>query len=97
MFIFANFFTAIANLLNILCTLYMYAVIARVIISWIRVDPNNQIVQLIYKITEPALQVVRQYVPSFGGLDLSPIIVIILLQFLRSFLVQSLFDLANSL
>ena len=97
MFIFANFFTAIANLLNIFCTLYMYVVIARVIISWIRVDPYNQIVQFIYKITEPALQLVRQYVPSLGGLDLSPIIVIILLQFLRSFLVQSLFDLANSL
>lgn len=97
MFIFANFFTAIANLLNIVCTLYMYVVIARVIISWIRVDPYNQIVQFIYKITEPALQMVRQYVPSLGGLDLSPIIVIILLQFLRSFLVQSLFDLANSL
>jgi len=75
----------------------MYVVIARVIISWIRVDPYNQIVQFIYKITEPALQLVRQYVPSLGGLDLSPIIVIILLQFLRSFLVQSLFDLANSL
>ncbi|KAA3620223.1 MAG: YggT family protein [Calditrichaeota bacterium] len=97
MFIFANLFNAIASLLNIICTLYMYVIIARVVISWIQVDPRNQIVQFIYKITEPALQLVRQYVPSFAGLDLSPIVIIILLQFTRAFLVQSLIDLANSL
>ncbi|MCA9730677.1 MAG: YggT family protein [Deferribacteres bacterium] len=96
MFVFANFFTAIAKLLNIAFTLYTYVMIAHVVLSWIRVDPNNQIVQFIYRITEPVLGYVRQYVPPFAGLDFSPIIVIIVLQFLQSFLVRTLFDLANS-
>lgn len=72
MFVFANFFTAIAKLLNIAFTLYTYVMIAHVVLSWIRVDPNNQIVQFIYRITEPVLGYVRQYVPPFAGLDFPP-------------------------
>ena len=97
MFIFANFFSALAGLLDIAINIYMFIMIAHVILSWIRFDPNHQLVQFIYRVTEPVLMQVRRYIPPFGGLDFSPLVVIIVLQFARSFLVKTLYDMANAL
>jgi len=76
----------------------MWIIIARAIISWVNPDPYNQIVQFLYRVTEPVLAQVRRWLP-FGrvGVDISPIIVILVIYFLDEFLIKSMFELAASL
>ncbi|MCX5874738.1 MAG: YggT family protein [Deltaproteobacteria bacterium] len=88
----------IGNFLGALATPYMWVIIGRAIISWVNADPYNPIVRFLYEITEPALSRIRRVVPIFGGgLDLSPMILILALIFLRSFLVPTLQHLAGTL
>jgi len=94
MFILANFLTAIAFVLGSVLWLYMWIVIIRALLSWVNPDPRNPIVRFLYNATEPLLARVRQVVPSMGGIDLSPLIVIFAIYFLNIFLVSSLEDLA---
>jgi len=96
MFIVSNFLIAIARILDIGLSLYMWIIIARAIISWVNPDPYNPIVRFLYSVTEPVLYNVRRRIPIyFGGIDFSPIIVILVIVFLQSFLVQSLIQLAG--
>jgi YggT family protein len=98
MFIFGNFLNAIASLLNIILTIYMWVIIARAVLSWVSPDPYNPIVRFINNITEPLLYRVRRALPvNFGGLDLSPIIVLLAIIFLQAFVVKSLKMLALQL
>ncbi len=95
MFIFSNFVGAVASVLQLILTLYMWIVIARAVISWVNPDPYNPVVRFLYNATEPLLYRVRRALPVFaGGLDLSPLIVLVAIYFLQMFLVQSLRDLA---
>jgi YggT family protein len=98
MFIFSNFLGAMASVLQLILTLYMWVIIARALISWVNPDPHNPIVRFLYNATEPLLYRVRRSLPMFaGGIDLSPLIVIVAIYFLQAFLVQSLHDLAISI
>ncbi len=98
MFIFSNFVGAVASVLQLILTLYMWIIIARAVISWVNPDPYNPIVRFLYNATEPLLYRVRRALPVFaGGLDLSPLIVLVAIYFLQIFLVQSLRDLAFSI
>jgi YggT family protein len=94
MFVFANFLLAVAKIADILLTIYLYILIARAIISWVNPDPYNPIVNFLYRSTEPVLSRVRRVLPDTGGLDLSPIVVLVAIYFLQSFLVRSIYDLA---
>ncbi|RNC67494.1 MAG: YggT family protein [Desulfuromonadales bacterium] len=94
MFVFANFLLAVAKVADILLTIYLYIIIARAIISWVNPDPYNPIVNFLYRSTEPLLSRVRRILPDLGGLDLSPIIVMVAIYFLQSFVVRSIYDLA---
>lgn len=93
MFIFANFLVAVARLADILLTIYMYLIIGRAIISWVNPDPYNPIVSFLNRVTEPVLERVRSRLPNLGGLDLSPMVVILIIIFLQKFAVDSLYDL----
>ncbi len=98
MFIIANLLTAVAAVLNMLLTFYMWVVIAAVVISWVSPDPYNFIVRFLTTATQPVFHQVRSRLPvHFGGLDLSPIIVIAAIYFLQIFLVQSLYGIAQRL
>jgi YggT family protein len=98
MFILANFLEALAPVVNMLLTIYMWIVIARAVISWVNPDPYNPIVRFLYSATEPVLYRLRRALPLYaGGIDFSPIIVFIGIIFLQRFLVQSLYDLAQSM
>ena len=67
--------------------LYKWVVIISALLTWVRPDPNNPIVQMLYRLTEPAYAFVRKYIPTvFGGMDLAPIILIFALIFLETFL-----------
>jgi len=94
MFVAANFLLAIAKIADILLTIYMYIIIARAIISWVNPDPYNPIVSFLYRSTEPVLSRVRRVLPDLGGFDLSPILVLMAIFFLQSFVVRSIYDFA---
>jgi YggT family protein len=67
--------------------LYKWVIIISALLTWVRPDPYNPIVQTLYKLTEPAYALVRKYIPTvFGGMDLAPIILIFALIFLETFL-----------
>src|SRR5712691_437973 len=98
MFVLANFIEAFAAVINMLLTIYMWIVIARALISWVNPDPYNPIVRFLYNVTEPVLYRLRRALPLYaGGIDFSPILVFVVILFLQRFLVQSLYDLAQSL
>lgn len=94
MFLLANLLVAIAGVLDWVLTIYMYIVIARALISWVNPDPRNPIVRFLYNATEPLLYRVRRALPFFGGIDFSPLVVLIGIMFLQRFLVGSLIDVA---
>src|SRR4051812_17474120 len=95
MFVFANFLFGLAEVLSMLLTFYMWIVIARVVISWVNADPYNPIVRAIISATEPLLYRIRRSLPVFaGGIDFSPLIIFAGIIFLKSFVIQSMFDLA---
>lgn len=95
MFLLSNFISASATILSFVLTIYMWIIIIRALISWVNPDPNNPIVDILYRLTEPVLYPIRRLMPDIGGLDLSPIIVFIAIIFLQSFLVGSLNDIAR--
>jgi YggT family protein len=95
MFALRNLLEALAAILNLGLTIYMWVIIARALLSWVNPDPYNPIVRFLYNVTEPVLGWVRRRVPIvFGGLDLSPILVLLAIIFLQKFLVGTLLDLA---
>lgn len=93
MFIAANFLVAIGKVLDIILTIYMYIIIARAVISWVNPDPYKPIVSILYRTTEPVLFQIRKRLPAMGGLDLSPLIVLLAIFFLQKFAVASILDL----
>jgi len=96
MFVIGNFLAALASVLNMLLSAYMWIIIIRALISWVSPDPYNPIVQFLRSATDPVLYRVRRWLPvSFGGIDFSPILVIAAMIFLQAFLVQSLLDLSH--
>ena len=98
MFVVSNFLVAIAKILDIGLTLFMWIIIARAVISWVNPDPYNPIVKFLNSATEPVLYPIRRRLPIyFGGIDFSPILVILAIIFIQSFLVQSLIQLATRL
>ena len=95
MFIFSNLLMAVAKILDIVLSLYMWIIIGRAVISWVNPDPYNPIVRFLNSVTEPILYPIRRKIPiHFGGIDFSPILVIMAIIFLQTFLVQSLIQLA---
>src|SRR5215510_4794447 len=98
MFLITYFFVALANLVNLVIVAYIWILIARAIISWVSPDPFNPIVRFLYRVTEPVLRPVRNALPLQGlGLDLSPMIVLLIIYVLDRFLVSSLLDVAAGL
>ncbi|MBP1752327.1 MAG: hypothetical protein H6Q57_1163 [Geobacteraceae bacterium] len=97
MFILANFLSAVAYILEFSINIYMYVIIASAVISWVNPDPYNPVVRFLHRATDPVLDRVRRFLPSAGGLDLSPLVVILFIVFLQKFVVNSIFELANRL
>jgi len=94
LFVLGYFLQALAGMLDIVLTLAMVVVIARAILSWVSPDPYNPIVRIINQLSEPMLYPVRKRVPYFGGIDFSPIIVLLVIFFLNEFVVNSLYRIA---
>ncbi len=72
----------IVRLLYMLCSLYVYVLIIRAIISWFSPDPYNPLYRALISITEPVLDPFRRVLPSVAGMDLSPIVVILIIEYI---------------
>ena len=94
MFVFGNFLSAVAQILNAVLGLYVWVLIIRVLISWVSPDPSNPIVQFLVAVTDPVLVPLRRIIPPLGMFDLSPLVAILAIQALQHFLVRSLLDLS---
>ena len=78
--------------------LYWWIIIAAAIFSWLYafnvVNPRNQVVgtvgNMLYRLTEPALRPIRRYMPDLGGIDISPIVLLLILFFVRQFIVTTI-------
>ena len=98
MFVASNLILAVARLLELVLWAYFWIIIARAVVSWVSPDPYNPIVRFLYRVTEPVLRPIRHRLPTMAmGLDLAPMIVLLAIYFLESFIVGSIRDLALSL
>ena len=98
MFIMGYLLMAIARVLDAVLLFFMIFIIARAVLSWVSPDPYNPIVRLIHNVTEPILYRIRTRIPVVvGGMDFSPIIVFLILMFLRDFVVNSLIGMSRSI
>lgn len=98
MYMLGYFLMAAARVVDVVLLVFMWVVIIRAVLSWVNPDPYNPIVRFIHNITEPVLFRIRYRLPiNYGGIDFSPIIVLLAVVFLRTFLVNSLMRMAASL
>lgn len=74
----------IINLINSILTIITYTIVVRALLSWINPNPNNPVVRLIVRVTEPILRPLRRVIPPIAGMDLTPVVAIILLQVVQS-------------
>ena len=90
----STFIQAIATILHQVITLYIWVVIIAALVSWVRPDPYNPIVQLLGRLTNPVYAFIRRFIPTvIAGVDMAPIIVILGLQFIDLFFVRLLMSL----
>ena len=89
---------ALAELIHAIFSIYIYLLIASALISWLVafnvLNTRNRVVYMIlsflHRITEPALRPIRRIVPNLGGIDVSPVILILLLYFIRNLIVDNI-------
>jgi YggT family protein len=97
MYALGYFLLGLAKVIDYVLFFYMIVIIARAVLSWVNPDPYNPIVRFLYNVTEPVLYRIRAKVPVFfGGIDFSPIIVILIIYFLQIFAVNTLTQLGKS-
>lgn len=94
MFVIGNLFQAMAMILDKVLWLYSMVIMIAVLISWVSPDPFNPIVQTLRAVTDPLYAWVRRWLPFVvvGMIDLSPLVVLLLIQVLQMVVVRSLFD-----
>ena len=96
MFILSNLIVSLSQVLDIGLSVFYWMILIRALLSWVNPDPSNTIVQVLQRATEPVLEPIRRLLPAMP-IDISPILAFLAIVFLRSFLVQTLRDLAYRL
>ncbi|HNV85358.1 MAG TPA: YggT family protein [Candidatus Omnitrophota bacterium] len=94
MFIFGQFFASLALLFSMIFKILYLMIVIRILLSWIPIDPYNEVVKAIYAITDPILEPLRRLPLQVGVIDFSPILAFVILTFLDSFVVGVLKRLA---
>jgi YggT family protein len=90
-----NLVLTIADILNLVLTIYMWIIVAAALISWVSPDPYNPIVRFLYRVTNPVLRPIRRLIGSrFGPVDISPLIVVLIIYLIQKFLITSLIEVA---
>ena len=83
MFVVDSLLLSIISVVSILINAYMWIIIIAALISWVQPDPYNPIVQLLYKLAAPAYRLISFIPTRIGSVDLAPLVIIIILQFLN--------------
>jgi YggT family protein len=98
MFIIANLLIALSTIANMLLSAYMWIIIISALISWVNPDPYNPIVRFLHAVTEPVLRPIRRIIGHrLGPIDISPMVLILAILFIKNFLIQSLMEFAYKL
>jgi YggT family protein len=98
MFVLGNFIHGIAVVVKMLLEVYLWVVIIRTVLSWIRPNPYNPLVRIIYGIVDPVTYRISRILPTrIGMFDVAPFLIIIIIIFLQHFVVNSLLDLGMRL
>jgi YggT family protein len=93
-----TFLVAIAQILHILITIYIWVVIIQSLLGWVQPNPYNPVVQFLDRVTSPVYwRIKRRFNTVFGGIDIAPLIIILALEFCDLFFVKLLFNLAASI
>ena len=94
MFVLGELFKSLAFLVNGICQLLYWLLFARIIVSWLPVDPYHNVVQFLVQVTDPILQPFRRLPLQVGMLDLTPLVAFFALHFLNTILVRILLSMA---
>ena len=86
---------SIGNLVSVLIDVFIYAVLARAILSWLNPGSFNAATSVLHSLTEPLLDTCRKFIPDFGGIDLSPLVALMLLQLTKMVILPPLHQLAS--
>lgn len=83
---------AVVQLLHSVINLYIWIIIIAAILSFVQLDPRNPIVEILNRLTQPAFNFIRQKMPFVvvSGIDLSPIVLILGLQFIDTLMMRAL-------
>ncbi len=97
MFVIGELFWSLSRLVSLVLNIVYFILVIRIILSWVNPDPYNQIVQIIYRITEPILAPFRRLPLQAGGIDFSPIVAFLVLNIVGSFIVNIIRQIATRL
>ncbi len=99
MFVFGNLILTVAGILDSLLTMYSIVVLISCLLSWVSVDPYNPVVRTLKMMTEPVLYRIRKWFPFvfIGGLDLSPVVLLIFIELLKGVVIKSLYQFATAM
>ncbi|SIN74333.1 YggT family protein [Halodesulfovibrio marinisediminis] len=94
-----NFVVGIAEILNAVLSIYFWVVIISALLTWVNPDPYNPIVRTLRNLTEPVFYRIRKWLPFtyFNGLDLSPVVLLLAIQFTQIFVIRSMYQLAGAI
>ncbi len=96
MFVLGDLFMSVATILDYVLGLYKWIVIIAALITWVNPDPYNPIVRFLHAVTEPVFRPIRRLIGyRLGPIDISPIIVILVIIFLQSFLVRTVIKIGH--
>jgi YggT family protein len=97
MFILGQLFQSLALLVSLVFNILYFLLVVRIILSWVNLDPSNEIVQIIYRVTDTILLPFRRLPLQFSGIDFSPIVAFLVLSVLRNFIVNVLYQISYRL
>ena len=90
MIVLGNILIAVATILDSLLSAVVFLILVRCVLSWVNADPYNTVVRIIMQITNPIFAAFSRWRLVIGGIDLTPVVVILAISFIRIALIQSL-------
>jgi len=94
MFVLAELLKSIGLLVSIIFNILYFILVVRIIISWVGADPYNEIVRIVYMVTDPLLAPFRALPLRLGAIDFTPVVAFLVLSVLKSFIVNIIYQIA---
>ena len=94
MFVIGNLLNALATVISIVLDGLLLVILVNALLSWVRPDPHNPIVQFLERVSDLVCNPIRRFLPAMAGLDFSPFLAMLAIWFIKEFLVGTLRDMA---